>query len=218
MNGPSFGDITKRPAISREQTMMRDYYHNNFYADLRRFMPRADLPYFVHSWEIDCAGLEQVPAERRPEFLVCLYFTVLLDQAIRSYFPQLHSKFEALTHSPKFCHGAGQFQKNPRLILDVQVDRNLVTREALAQAIPKGMELFVDEIINLSTHHMAEIKPDIFFEKLLHDSDVEIRLLVVMVDPKIKAFPAYKTYENLREAVARRLVRKSEAGERKPKN
>jgi len=194
---------------------MRDYYHNNFYADLRRFMPRADLPYFGHSWGIECTGLERISAERRAEFLVCLYFTVLADQAIHNHFPQLHSKFEALTRSPKFCHGLGQFQKNPRLILDVPVDRGLVTNEALARAIPKGMELFVDEIIDLSIHSMPEMKPEIFFETLLYDPDVQIPLLVVMADPKLKEFPAYKAYQNLREAVARRLPQKSEAGEPK---
>jgi hypothetical protein len=114
---------------------MRTYYNEQFRTDLLAFMPRPDVPYFGHSWQTDCAGLNRVPAERRPQFLVCLYFTVLADQAVHAHFRHLHSRFEALTRYPKFCHGLGQFQKNPRDILDVPFERGQVYQSLLAEEI-----------------------------------------------------------------------------------
>lgn len=63
------------------------------------------------------------------------------------------------------------------------------------------MKLFVAEIADFSKQHMPELDPRSFFEKLIYDSDVQIPLLVVMVDPSVKETPAWKAYEALRETV-----------------
>ncbi len=181
---------------------MRDYYDRHFRRDLLSFLPRQDVPYFGHSWHVDCAGLEKVHPDHRAQFLVCLYFTVLVDQAVHEHYPHLHTQFEQLTRYPKFCHGLGQFQKNPREILDTPVERGFVSAALMAEAIPAGMQLFVDEVVDFATTHMPELKPSEFFEHLLCDPDVQIPLIVVMADPKLKECPAWKAYESLRLAVA----------------
>lgn len=184
--------------------VLEAYYHNEFLSDLRRFMPMSDLPYFGHNWHSDCSGLDAMPPEKRVRFLICLYFTVLADQGMHAHFRPLHAKFERLTRYPKFCHGLGQFQKNPRQILDVPVERGFVSSEQLHGLIRSGMDLFVEEIINFSERHMPELTPQIFFEKLIHDSDVQIPLLVTMVDPTIKETPAWKACDALRKSVMAR--------------
>ena len=181
---------------------MRDYYHHHFQSDLRRFMPRADLPYFGHAWHCGCPGLENVGVDHRAKFLVCLYFTVLTDQATYTHFPMLYPRFEGLAQYPKFCHGLGQFQKNPRELLDTPAETGLVTEEALVKVIPEGMKLFVQEVIEFSARHLPELEPSDFFEKLVHDRDVQIPLIVPLLDPSVKNRPAWVAYDSLRNAVA----------------
>ena len=180
---------------------MREYYQQHFRSDLQRFMPRSDLPYFGHGWEYACPGLENVAPERRAKCLVCLYFTVLVDQAVYTHFPALYPKFEELTRYPKFCHGLGQFQKNPRDLLDLPVDRGLVTGASLAEVIPEGMNLFVDEVIDFSARHLPELEPIVFFQRLLDDPDVQLPLLVPMLEPRVRQYPGWIAYESLRNAV-----------------
>ncbi|CAN5548495.1 hypothetical protein BH20VER3_BH20VER3_02180 [soil metagenome] len=186
---------------------MQAYYHDEFSSDLRRFMPRADVPYFGHSWQFDCGGLDVIPPGRRAKFLIALYITVLVDQGMHAHFPALYAKFERLTRYPKFCHGLGQFQKNPREILDVPIEKGLVSLDDLTSVTSNAMELFVDEVLDFSQHHMPELNPKSFFEKLIYDPDVQIPLLVVMADPTVKEMPAWRAYESLRETVSNRWSR-----------
>jgi len=181
--------------------VIRAYYHNEFPRDLRRFIPQLDLPYFGHSWQSDCGGLVKIAPEHRAKFLVCLYFTVLMDQGVYSHFQALYASFERLTRYPKFCHGLGQFQKNPRQILDSPVTLGLVSQDAVSQLIPAGMELFVSEVIDFCQRHFPELQPEVFFDKLVHDPDVQIPLLLVMSDPTLKETPVWKAYESLRATV-----------------
>jgi hypothetical protein len=68
----------------------------------------------------------------------------------------------------------GQFQKNPREVLDIPAQLGLVMEESLVEVIPKGMDLFVEEFIDFSARHLAELDPTDFFEKLIYDPDVQI--------------------------------------------
>jgi hypothetical protein len=170
---------------------MREYYRRNFQTDLAQFVPQADAPYFGHGWDQSCPGLERVVPSRRAQFLVCLYFTVLVDQAMYANFRWLYPRFEELTRYPKFCHGLGQFHRNPRELLDTPADTGLVTAAALAEAIPEGMRLFVDELIDFSERHMPELEPAYFFQTLLDDPDVQIPLLIPILEPSIRQQPAW---------------------------
>ena len=74
-----------------------DYYHQTFRSDLAGFMGASSVPYFGHSWRYDCGGLERVPGPSRVGFLVCLYFTVLVDQSMHEH------SFAALVRSDLFA-------------------------------------------------------------------------------------------------------------------
>ena len=43
---------------------IRDYYLKDFRRDLSCFMKGSSVPYFGHSWEHDCGGIEKVPIEK----------------------------------------------------------------------------------------------------------------------------------------------------------
>jgi len=187
--------------------MIREYYNNNFREDLAEFMPDMQLSYFGHSWSHDCGNLNKIPTASRPAFLICLYFTVLVDQAMHAHFRAYYQKFEQLTRYPKFCHGLGQFHKNPRLILSVPVEKGMVNQQEIEKMLPNGMELFVNEVADFLQQHMKNIAPFEFFEKLIYDSDVQIPLIIVMTNPEMEKDIVVKAYEALRSSVEKKFMK-----------
>ena len=162
-----------------------EYYHQTFRGDLSSFMGNTSVPYFGHNWFMECQGLERVPDTKRPCFLFCIYFTVLVDQSMYSHYYQYYQRFEQLTHYPKFCRGLAQFHYNPIGILSAPIDQNLVNKEDLQSILDSGMKLFVDEVISFFRDHMTEIDPKDFFNSLVYDPDVQVPLLSVMVDKNV---------------------------------
>ncbi len=188
--------------------MIRDYYNNEFRTDLAIFMPDARVPYFGHSWGSDCRNLDKIQIESRPAFLICLYFTVLVDQAMYTHYRSDYERFTQLTQYPKFCHGLGQFQKNPRELLFVPVEKGMVDKRAIGKELSAGMELFVDEAVDFFQNYMKHINPAEFFDKLIYDSDVQIPLLIVMIKPEMKDDIVVQAYEALRAAVEKKIEKK----------
>ncbi len=188
--------------------MIRDYYHKQFRADLALFMQDTRVPYFGHSWAYDCGNLNKIRRESKPEFLICLYFTILIDQAMYTHYRSDYDRFAQLTQYPKFCHGLGQFQKNPRELLLVPVQKGMVNKEKLENELSDGMELFIDEVIDFFQNYMPYIDPANFFEKVIYDPDVQIPLLIVMINPGMKNDIVVKAYEALRAAVEKKIKKK----------
>jgi hypothetical protein len=178
-----------------------EYYNQTFRSDLAAFMGTSSVPYFGHSWRYDCRGLERVPAASRPFFLVCLYFTVLVDQCMHEHYRTHYQRFEQLTRYPKFCHGLGQFQHNPRGILSVPIERGLVSRDELHSQLEPGMELFVAEVASFFREHMPDISAAEFFHTLAYDPDVQIPLLIVMLDKTVAESTDYRAYAALQRAI-----------------
>ena len=171
-------------------------------------MPSRQVPYFGHNWSHDCGNLNKIPIASRPAFLICLYFTVLVDQAMHAHFSANYQQFEQLTRYPKFCHGLGQFQKNPRAILSVPVEKGIVNQQEIEKMLPDGMELFVNEVVDFFQQHMHNITPIDFFDKFIYDSDVHIPLLIVIVNPEMKEDIVVKAYEALQGAVEKIIKKK----------
>ena len=187
---------------------IKEYYQSNFRRDIVQVIPDPQVPYFGHSWHLDCRGLENVAPSDRAQFLICLYFTVLVDQAMHAHFRMYYSKFESLTRYPKFCHGLGQFQKNPRNILLAPIERGMVKKQEIDGLLKDGMLLFVDEVVDFFTRHMPEIMPEQFFDKLLYDPDVQIPLIVILANPDMKTDTGVIAYEALKQAVEEKIKEK----------
>ena len=168
-------------------------------------MPDRRLPYFGHSWEYNCGDLDKIPTDRRPAFLICLYFTVLVDQAMHAHFRPYYARFESMTRYPKYCRGLGQFQKDPRGLLLYPVERGFVRQELLEALLQDGMELFVAEVDEFFRDHMPEINARDFFDKLIYDPDVQIPLMLVLIKPELKNDIVVKAYEAIRAAVDKRF-------------
>ena len=184
---------------------IQDYYHQRFRADLAEFMGDTGVPYFGHSWRYDCRGLDRIASDWRAHFLICLYFTVLVDQTMHCHFPHLYHRFESLTRYPKFCHGLGQFQFNPRGILTVPTEIGFVRPEAIKPLLDDGMLLFVDEVLSFFRDQMAEVSARDFFDKLIYDPDVQIPEIFVLLDKTTAERVEYVAYKALRRAVETRV-------------
>lgn len=178
-----------------------EYYNRPFRSDLAAFMGTSSVPYFGHSWRYDCRGLDRVAAASRPFFLVCLYFTVLVDQAMHEHYRAHYQRFEQLTRYPKFCHGLSQFQHNPRGILSIPIERGFVSADEIHSQLEPGMELFVAEVVSFFRDHMPEISATEFFASLAFDPDVQIPLLVVMLDKTVAESTDYRAYAALQRAI-----------------
>ena len=82
---------------------LKDYYNQTFRTDIallfRGFEPQehAGILAAGHIWTHGCSELSQVPADHRPQFLACLYFTILVDQAMHTHFYFESRRFEELT-------------------------------------------------------------------------------------------------------------------------
>jgi hypothetical protein len=187
---------------------IKEYYQSKFRHDIASFMPDQRFPYFGHSWDFDCKGLECITEGDRAFFLICLYFTVLADQAMYTHYRSYYEQFESLTKYPKFCHGLGQFQKNPRSILLAPIEKELVAKTSIDMLLNDGMELFVDEVWGFFSQRMPHIKPPEFFDKLLFDSDVQIPTIITLVNPEMKNDTGVLAYEALKGAVKNRNIEK----------
>jgi len=78
----------------------------------------------------------------------------------------------------------------------------------MEKELPAGMELFVDEVVDFFKRYMTNINPAEFFYKLIYDSDVQIPLLIVMINPEMKDDIVVKAYESLRAAVEKKVEKK----------
>ena len=169
--------------------------------EINRFIGHSHVPYFGHAWRHNCTRqLRSVPVEQREAFLICLYFTVLVDQAMHCHFRDCYTAFEELTKYPKFCHGLGQFHLDPRGILSAPIEAGRLNGDRLRRLLPDGMTLFVKETDSFLKTHMPHITTDEFFGKLLHDPDVQIPLLVVILDTAMKEDVGYQAYDALKTA------------------
>ncbi len=93
-------------------------------------MGPSPVPYFGHGWPRNCREqLARLPSGNLARFLISLYFTVLVDQAMHAHFREQYPRFESLTRYPKFCHGLSQFQHNPRGILLGPVEQGVITSQ-----------------------------------------------------------------------------------------
>lgn len=179
------------------------YYHAEFRADVASFMRGLPVPYFAADWDRGCRALERVPAPSRPPFLFCLYFTVLVDQAMHQHFHDFYARFEGLTRYPKFSHGIGQVNLKPIRILSEPIRLGLVRAVDVDAQLEPGMKLFVAEVDSFLRQHLSSIPTTEFFDVLASDRDVRAS------DPSGKAGKsevhalAYRAYAALRDELKR---------------
>lgn len=156
---------------------LEHYYNSAFRLDMARLFqgipfPEARIVALGMSWVRGCTLLERIEHTSRPQFLACLYITVLVDQAMHSHCRSFYQQFEALTLYPKFRVGLGHpGYINPIQVMELPINQNLVDQAEIGQLIPETMQLLVSETSAFFRDHIPELSTRSFFEKLLKDPD-----------------------------------------------
>lgn len=160
---------------------LAEYYRKVFRQDLAALFqgirpPEARIVTLGYDWVDRCALLTRVPLAQRPPFLLCLHFTILVDQAMHAHFLLWHAEFEKLTMYPKFRLGLGHpVYLNPIRILEDPIRCNLVAKSDIRRLIPEAMRLFVAETDDFFKRHMPQIAASDFFDRILADPEVASR-------------------------------------------
>lgn len=155
-----------------------NYYKNNFIKDLIKVVKRPGSKYIYslnhlgNEWALNRAqALERIPKKTTPEFLLCLYLLILIDQAVHHYFGVIHLFFEKLTKIPKFAVGAGHKKHmDPYYVFIYASGRNGFSMEQIIQILPFGMPLFVDECTTFFSKHMPYLPVENLFTCIVNDS------------------------------------------------
>jgi hypothetical protein len=63
-------------------------------------------------------------------------------------------------------------------------------------------------MVGFFQNYMNHINSAEFFKELIYDSDVQIPLLIVMINPEMKDNIVVQAYEALRAAVDKKIVKK----------
>lgn len=157
---------------------LREYYHACFRQDIAALLhginpPEARIVTLGFDWVDRCALLTRVSSDHRPSFLVCLYFTILTDQAMDYHYSFLYPQFERLTMYPKFRVGLGHpAYLNPIRVLEDPIRCNQVAESEIRKLIPESMRLFVEETNDFFKRHVSELTATDFFDCLLTDPDI----------------------------------------------
>lgn len=159
---------------------MKHYYRYQFQADLRTVMwrlpsePRDRFFFLGNDWTRGAESLARLDPARRPKFLICLFFTVLVDQAMHQHFSRWHRQFEELTLYPKFLVGFGHSAHlHPDHVFRIPIERSLVDKEEVLALLSDGMSVFVEECRTFFPAHLPEIDTEEFFRCLVADPDVQ---------------------------------------------
>ena len=160
---------------------LHQYYHQHFRQDLQSLFhnipaPEARIVALGYNWIEGCSFLKRVDPDSQPAFLVCLHFTVLMDQSMHSHFRFNYGEFEKLTLYPKFRLGLGHpAYLNPVRILEEPIARQLVEESAVRSLVAESMQLFVRETDDFFTHHLPAISAIDFFGRVLDDPEVAMK-------------------------------------------
>jgi|SRR5271169_3121823 len=124
---------------------IKDYYFASFVRDLDKVIGTNIPRFFGGSWkEQGCPELEAVTGEFRPAFVACLYFSVLIDQALCHHAHDVYTESRLFVLYPKFNPGPDPDKRNmpPRLILRFPLHCGLVSSEGLSLLAQSSADLF----------------------------------------------------------------------------
>jgi hypothetical protein len=186
-----------------EPISMQSYYRNQFKNDVAQFREKGAIYYneLFGRWEIQVGWCEKLSAFHQPEqlhaFLLCLYLTVLIDQAVYTYYRDQYGEFERLTQYPHLVNMRWD-NINPIWILIEPLRKEQISTTIHYLLVPAAMKLFVDEVRDFLARFMPKIDAAELFRRLLQDGDVNNPSFL---QDDLERHVAQDLYEALRTAV-----------------
>lgn len=153
---------------------IKSYYHERFASHLSKMVVRHSPghPGYVTHYEIENPqrGVRSLSIEDRPYFVLCLFFTVLIDQAMYAYGPGGHNSFKTLTKYPTWGVLGGA-NSNPWGVIGVALCNKLVKEPAILNIADEAMQLFVDEVEDYFRKYLPQDSAKEFLAHMQADPD-----------------------------------------------
>ena len=149
--------------------LIEDYYNHNFCNDLNEFINLNNKKFNLKEGVCfhGLYGLECIQESNRSYFIICLFITVYVDQAMYTYFGYYYDKFESLTKYPKYHGGPSSMNINPIVLfsenhIEVPIDSN-----EIISYMKEGMKLFISEVKAFFNDYIPEIDYIDFFNQII---------------------------------------------------
>lgn len=114
----------------------------------------------------------RIPRSEQPQFIICAFVDVLLDQTLHAHFPAVHAEYSTRRSIPKLGRsGMGPHFANPGEALTACTANGLVTRDELIRWFPPAVDLVWSRLAAMS-EQVPELKPQAVFDALHTDPDV----------------------------------------------
>ena len=115
-------------------------------------------------------GVWTLPQEDQPKFILCLFTTILVDQAMHAYGPQAFDEWKRRTGYPGWGILSG-LNSSPWVLLD-GFGLNLMLGGNLTKLANAAMQLFVDEVVEYFDEFLPEQSVKDFLQRIQSDPDV----------------------------------------------
>lgn len=177
------------------------YYQNEFREHVREFMRHQEIPGWFRLCESNICE-STVPEAKRAYFIICLFITVLIDQAMATYLKEEYKYLEKMTLYPKFGPGGiGCPHIKPYNLVVEACNIGLVSEKDILSLLSASMRLLIPETISFFSKYVRSKSPGIFFLDMLRDRDIAISDKSLKRQPNLARRIKYESYQALYKAV-----------------
>jgi hypothetical protein len=121
-------------------------------------------------WHNVSSDLARISSENRERFALCLFMSVITDQALHAHFPNCFPAWQIATRFPKFgWTGFGFHNENPVKIVSVAEASGLLDVACMSALIPTFVELFAEQIRTFFLSQKLGVEPADFFRAVVSD-------------------------------------------------
>jgi hypothetical protein len=114
--------------------------------------------------------LDDIEAELRPMFILCLFALVATDQCMQTYFKQHYADWRAQTAYPKFGWTRfGLYNENPLKLLSVPEQAKLIDVTKTCGLMHDFVDFYRTLVVDYCHQHAPQLSADLFFSRLLQD-------------------------------------------------
>lgn len=159
---------------------IKEYYYQNFRNDFYKFNSKFDedwMEYSIMFRDWDYNHINKITNNNSSYFIHCLFYTVLIDQVIYTFFRNEYSKFEKITKYPKYMGVlAGNYNYNPFKIYE-QAERNNFDKIILINSFSNEIVNFIyrdifDSFPLSLNDTVVNIEPKDVVNSIINDSDL----------------------------------------------
>lgn len=172
---------------------MKDYYFRKFTKDLTMLdhrpvgsYPKSPKPgigmetYAGSSWADWKSDLDEIPAQERELFVLCLFFTIAVEATFRKYYAEKFEELKKYTAYPGVAWIESKKGLQPKLLLSIRKSQkeylgDYIDADKLNDIIDSGAMQFFHDIVDMQLkRYVPDIDTAFFFKKMLDDPSFKL--------------------------------------------